>query len=581
MKTKLFLITLLFSLMNFYGFSQNGKPIKVGEEIYRTFENNHPYNGSKTKNIELVSTQRIFEKNASYIAVHFKKFELKKGDYLIVRNPENTRRWKYSLNSQSKKEFWSVHIYGQEVIIEIYSRNTEGGYGYKIDKIAKGYQFNPMARSFSPEVLCGPDDSEEAKCYQNSEPFIYEKSRAVARLLINGANACTGWLIGDEGHLMTNEHCVENAKAANNVTVEFMAEGSDCGTDCRSWFGCEGTIEATSTTLVRVNSNLDYALLKLPNNVSNQYGFLQLRKDGATQGERIYIPQHPQAWGKRIAVESTNAHDAGGLARVHSLNEPRCGGSGNDIGYYADTQGGSSGSPVLGYDDNLVVALHHCGSCPNRGVPIQKIINNLGNDLPNNAIGNSNSFVCDEKPQITIELEPIGTNYVAVHMVGSKGTDINSQCITSTTWQKISSSGGCYASFGGSDFDGLGHGNCNSWSVYAKITATNSNGTTTIYRTITPPAPDPCRNSYRIGKTSNYHDYRIVINPCRNSRAFSLSNNLNSRSIENQEVRVYNHYGDLVFITNEIEFDLSFLRKGIYFIKASVNKEIITHKIIR
>ncbi|MGC6430329.1 MAG: S8 family serine peptidase [Jejuia sp.] len=188
---------------------------------------------------------------------------------------------------------------------------------------------------------------------------------------------------------------------------------------------------------------------------------------------------------------------------------------------------------------------------------------------------------CTEKPQITVELDPIGSNYVAVHMVGLNGTDINSQCITSTTWQKISSSGGCYASFGGSGFDGLGHGNCNSWSVYAKITATNSNGTTTIYRTITPPAPDPCRDSYRIGKSSGYHTYRIIIAPCRSSSAFSLSNNLNSKSIENQKVMVYNHYGNLVFITKEIEFDLSFLKEGIYFIKAYVNKEIITHKIIR
>jgi hypothetical protein len=343
MKTKLFLSTLFISLINFYGFSQSGKPTKVGEEIHKTFESNHPYNGSKTKNIELVSTQRIFEKNASYIAVHFEKFDLKKGDYLIIRNPENTRHWKYSFDSQHKKGFWSVHIYGQEVIIEIYSRNTEGRYGYKIDKIAKGYQFNPMARNYSPEALCRPDDSKEAKCYQSSEPFIYEKSKAVARLLINGTNACTGWLIGDDGHLMTNEHCVGNATTANNVTVEFMAEGSNCSTDCRSWFGCGGTIEATSTSLIRVNSNLDYALLKLSNNVSNQYGFLQLREDGAIQGERIYIPQHPQAWGKRIAVESTDAHDTGGFAKIHSLNEPRCGGSGNDIGYYADTQGGSSG----------------------------------------------------------------------------------------------------------------------------------------------------------------------------------------------------------------------------------------------
>lgn len=37
-------------------------------------------------------------------------------------------------------------------------------------------------------------------------------------------------------------------------------------------------------------------------------------------------------------------------------------------------------------------------------------------------------------PQITLELEPMGTNYVAVHMEGANGADINSQAITSTTW---------------------------------------------------------------------------------------------------------------------------------------------------
>lgn len=236
------------------------------------------------------------------------------------------------------------------------------------------------------KALCGPDDTQEAVCYQNSEPFVYDKSRAVARLLINGTSACTGWLIGDDGHLMTNEHCVSNASQANNVTVEFMAEGNNCSTDCRTWFGCGGTIVATSTTLVKVNSNLDYALLQLPTNVSATYGFLQLREVGAAQGERIYIPQHPQAWGKRIALESTDPHDTGGVARVYSVNSQRCNGTGNDIGYYADTQPGSSGSPVIGYNDNLVVALHHCGSCPNRGVPIQEIIADLGDDLPNNSL---------------------------------------------------------------------------------------------------------------------------------------------------------------------------------------------------
>lgn len=196
------------------------------------------------------------------------------------------------------------------------------------------------------------------------------------------------------------------------------------------------------------------------------------------------------------------------------------------------------------------------------------------------AVQMAQQTACTEKPQITVELEPMGTNYVAVHMVGTNGADINSQCITSTTWQKISSSGGCYASFGGSGFDGLGHGNCNSWSVYVKITATNSNGTTTIYRTITPPAPDPCDEPYRIERTAGYHTYRII-DPCISSRTSSLSTKPDSRNNKNQKIWVYDHYGNLVFSTNEAEFDLSHLKKGIYFIKAYINGKIITHKIIR
>lgn len=400
-------IVLSIFLISFIGFAQDRKPYKVGEEINRTIESPHPYMGNSSQNYELVWKQTISENNASYIAVHFQKFELAFGDYLIIRNPENTRFWKYSLGTESRQQFWSIHIYGDTAIIEIFSKNDTGGFGYKIDKIAKGFENIEMR---SPTALCGMDDTKEAVCYKNSEPFVYEKSRAIARLLINGTSACTGWLIGDDGHLMTNEHCIGNAIDANNVTVEFMAEGANCMTDCTTWFGCGGTIVATSTTLVKANANLDYALLKLPTNVSSTYGFLQLRETGAVLNERIYIPQHPQAWGKRIALESTDSHDTGGKARVYSLNEPRCGGTGNDIGYYADTQGGSSGSPVIGYSDHLVIALHHCADCPNRGVPIEEIINDLGNDIPNNAISSldiiGSSFICGTETYTLVDAPP-------------------------------------------------------------------------------------------------------------------------------------------------------------------------------
>ena len=43
--------------------------------------------------------------------------------------------------------------------------------------------------------ICGADDKRNAICYKDSEPAIYNKAKAVARLLINGSGACTGWLV--------------------------------------------------------------------------------------------------------------------------------------------------------------------------------------------------------------------------------------------------------------------------------------------------------------------------------------------------------------------------------------------------
>ena len=40
----------------------------------------------------------------------------------------------------------------------------------------------------------------------------------------------------------------------------------------------------------------------------------------------------------------------------------------SDVAYYCDTEGGSSGSPVLSRSTHRVVALHHFGGCPNSGV---------------------------------------------------------------------------------------------------------------------------------------------------------------------------------------------------------------------
>src|SRR5262249_15860124 len=133
----------------------------------------------------------------------------------------------------------------------------------------------------------------------------------------------------------------------------------------------------------------DYALVRLPTNVSTTYGYFQLRPSGAVLNERIYIAGHPAAWGKRFSVNSEGAP-----AQVTALTSGAGSTSGFDAGYQAGTQGGRSRSRVIGYSDHLVVALHHCGGCPNLGVPIQNVISSLGALLPASALPNA----CSPQP---------------------------------------------------------------------------------------------------------------------------------------------------------------------------------------
>ncbi|KFA92701.1 trypsin-like serine peptidase [Archangium violaceum] len=364
---------------------------KVGEEVVRRLESPHPYAAAERHAVTgALHTGTLTHPGASYIAPHFDTLALEEGDYVLVRSPDGTRSWRYDNTHPGARDgFWGIPIPGDTAIIELHGpvverRGVLNQYGYRIDKYARGYTAQELGTNGAQaEALCGADDSGQARCYESSEPRLYQHSRAVARLLINGSSACTGWLVGNQGHLLTNNHCIATDTDARNTSYEFMAEGATCATHCGSWGACPGTVVATSATLVKTDAPRDYTLVRLPTNPTSTYGFLQLRPTGAVVNERIYVPQHPAAYGKKIAVTSSDTADASGYAEVYSLDELACQSGGpNDVGYHADTQGGSSGSPVIGYADHQVVSLHHCAHCPNRGVPIQEIITHLGSSLP-------------------------------------------------------------------------------------------------------------------------------------------------------------------------------------------------------
>ena len=239
--------------------------------------------------------------------------------------------------------------------------------------------------------ICGNGDSVEAKCHAKSHPEVYAKSRAALRIRNGNQPHCTAWLVGDQGHVLTNWHCIKSQAQANNLKFEAMAEANSCKLSCKSALSCSGKfIHSKPLKFIKTGGSLqdDYTLLQLRKEDRKaavaKYGYLKLRRSGPVLGERIYIPQHPRGWGKRIAMR-----DGNNWARIINVNAGNFNGCGvGQVGYKADTQGGSSGSPVIGVSDNAVVAIHHCGGCSNyanTATHMDSMLKGLKKHLPKSA----------------------------------------------------------------------------------------------------------------------------------------------------------------------------------------------------
>lgn len=340
---------------------------KVGEEVaIETIQTRHPYQLAH----QAVLTREIHLPGASYIAPYFSRFDLAPGDWLIVRSPDGKRQWRYEGEGKPGRGlsggFWGIHIPGDRAIIELHGSGNSEGWGYRIDKVARGFALDDDP----PSPICGEDDKLNARCYETSHPLHYDQSRAVLRLLTSGMYLCTGWLLGPDGHVMTNGHCIENAQEAQDTVYEAMAEGS-CSQTC-STLECPGDIISNHGMLIRRNyPDLDYALIKLDANPPAEYGYLKLRQQASHIGELLYIPQHPQGWGKQIALHSTYPDDPTGFPQVQAVWP-------DSLLYFADINYGSSGSPVLSHDDHCVIALHYGALGCEEPIPGNHNIGNLG-----------------------------------------------------------------------------------------------------------------------------------------------------------------------------------------------------------
>jgi len=174
-------------------------------------------------------------------------------------------------------------------------------------------------------------------------------SKAVCRVVCADGELGTGFLT-KEGYIFTNNHVVPDADIARDTRIEFNYE-MDAGGNVKSRtaYRLDPSDFVTSTP-----DQLDFSRIRViddPANPLSQWGYVEFDPSAIpTVGEPVTIIQHPKGEDKHIAL---NANDVLSAWNQH-------------LYYTADTEPGSSGSPVFNKDWK-VVAIHHAGKTDAEG----------------------------------------------------------------------------------------------------------------------------------------------------------------------------------------------------------------------
>lgn len=330
-------------------------------------------------------SQVIHYPAASFLKVHFGSFHLLEGDYVTVSDPEGIEVYTYPQDfgdgNDGEAGFWAMSVMGDTVVLELHAQNDPYAlglsedqlrqYGVAIDQYTRGYSQNLLYKvdgESDIQSICGKNDHKDVVCYSDSHSTEFEHSHAVARLLLNnGKNLCTGWRVGPRNDTMlTAEHCITSQRELDAAEIWFNYQNKNCG---KNSLGKVTKIKGDSFLID--DYDLDFALFIVddPEKIAS-FGYIQLDIREPELDEEICIPQHPQGYPKKFGIESDKNTDT--VCRIDdAIMNGRA--KDTDTGYYCDTEGGSSGSPVIARDSHKAIGLHHWGGCLNQGVRIDLI----------------------------------------------------------------------------------------------------------------------------------------------------------------------------------------------------------------
>jgi V8-like Glu-specific endopeptidase/DNA-binding beta-propeller fold protein YncE len=164
----------------------------------------------------------------------------------------------------------------------------------------------------------------------------------------NRAWICTGFLVGPD-LFMTNHHCIHDSEgllsiAGARIYMDYYQE--------RNVDPTFGGVTARVAEILQMDEPKDYALLRLDSPIGNTYGWLELDTEGGfNSSQSVKLISHPAGRSKEIVRRNTEIVD---IPPGHPLEDVPFA-----LTYLADSEGGSSGSPVFLRDGTTVIGIHH------------------------------------------------------------------------------------------------------------------------------------------------------------------------------------------------------------------------------
>jgi hypothetical protein len=342
-----------------------GKPYRYAKLIDCDID---PYNSGKWEELDngiRVWRLKITSEGAKALSLYFDAFWIPTDGELYIYNSDKSKiLGAYtSINNHSSGYFANELIEDQELILE-YVQKGKGQPILHIHQVSYAYRSvgtEPQLRNFGDSGECEVN----VNCSPEGDDWQDVKT-AVCRLSINIGNNgywCSGSLINNTAedckpYVLTADHCTfdednnvyASAGEMNQWIFYFNYESDGCenpssNPSSNTMVGCSKV--SNSSANGNINNTSDFHLVELNNSLPYEYGLYvagwNRSSSAASNGVGIH---HPSGDIKKISTFSQSATSSGTDWRVRW--------SETSNGRHGVTEGGSSGSPLLNSDKQIV-----------------------------------------------------------------------------------------------------------------------------------------------------------------------------------------------------------------------------------